>query len=120
MPGTTVGGWRAQQLHEVALTSFGLSDKFYGLNPIALRPAKKARPQRCSNADGNRYAYLLTDKGHKGRLLFVLFPQRLYGRSPNVSFTTVPTPNSSPTAHSKRPCQSRRLIRKVIQLLDAT
>jgi hypothetical protein len=32
--GTTVGGWRAQQLHEVLVTSFGLSDNRYRLNQL--------------------------------------------------------------------------------------
>jgi hypothetical protein len=30
--GITVGGWRAQQLHEIIVTSFGLSDQRYRLN----------------------------------------------------------------------------------------
>ncbi|TCG02858.1 hypothetical protein BZM27_52720 [Paraburkholderia steynii] len=69
--GTTVGGWRAQQLHEVLLTSFGLSDKRYGLNQLRYDLRKK-RAHALLARDGNRYAYRLTDKGVKVALLFVL------------------------------------------------
>ena len=101
--GTTVGGWRAQQLHEVLVTSFGLSDKRYGLNQLRY-DLRKMRAHALLERDGNRYAYRLTDKGVKVALLFVLFHQRSTARLPTVSFTTAPTPTSSPTANSKRPC----------------
>jgi hypothetical protein len=32
--GTTVDGWRAQQLHNAILMSFGVPAKRYGLNPL--------------------------------------------------------------------------------------
>ena len=54
--GTTVGGWRAQQLHEVLVTSFGLSDKRYGLNQLRY-DLRKMRAHALLERDGNRYAF---------------------------------------------------------------
>ena len=76
--GTTVGGWPAQQLHEIILTSFGLSDKRYGLNQLRY-DLRKMRAHALLERDGNRYAYRLADKGLKVALVFVLFHQRLCG-----------------------------------------
>src|SRR4030095_11188273 len=62
--GTTVGGWRAQQLHQVILTSYGLNDKRYGLNQLRY-DLRKLRAHALLERDGTRYAYRLTDKGVK-------------------------------------------------------
>jgi hypothetical protein len=118
--GATVGGWRAQQLHEVLLTSFGLSDKRYGLNQLRY-DLRKMRAHALLERDGNRYAYRLTDKGVKVALLFVLFHQRLYGPLANSLFHHRPDANFQPDSKLEKAVhKADESIRKVIQLLDAT
>jgi hypothetical protein len=43
--GTAVGGWRAHQLHEVLVTSFGPVRQTLQPEPVVLRPAQDARPR---------------------------------------------------------------------------
>ena len=93
--GTTLGGWRAQQLHEIILTSFGLCDKRYGLNQLRY-DLRKMRAHALLERDGKRYAYRLTDKGVKIALLFVLFHQRLCGPLANSLFHHRPDANFQP------------------------
>ena len=52
---TTVGGWRAQQLHDAPLMSFGLSSKRYGLNQLRYDLCK-IRAHALLERDGTRYA----------------------------------------------------------------
>ena len=59
--GTTVGGWRAQQLHELIVTTFGLCDKRYGLNQLRY-DLRKMRAHALLERDANRYAYRLTGR----------------------------------------------------------
>ncbi len=118
--GTTVGGWRAQQLHEVLVTSFGLSDKRYGLNQLRY-DLRKMRAHALLERDGNRYAYRLTDKGVKVALLFVLFHQRLYGPLANSLFHHRPDANFQPDSKLEKAVhKADDSIRQVIQLLEAT
>ena len=63
---TTVGGWRAQQLHDALLMSFGLSGKRYGLSQLRY-DLRKMRAHALLERDGTRYAYRLTDKGGESR-----------------------------------------------------
>jgi hypothetical protein len=117
--GTTVGGWSALQLHEVILTSFGLSPKRYGLNQLRY-DLRKLRAHALIERDGTRYAYRLTDKGTKVAIVFVLFHQRLcgplandlFGRRPDAAFQ----PDSKLEAAVHKADAS---IAKVIQLLNA-
>ena len=116
--GTTVGGWRAQQLHEVILTSFGLSDKRYGLNQLRY-DLRKMRAHALLERDGTRYAYRLTDKGVKVALLFVLFHQRLCGPLANSLFHHRPNPNFQPDSKLEAALhKADASIRNVIQLLE--
>src|ERR1700756_3874328 len=48
---TTLGGWRAQQLHELVVTSFGLCDKRYGLNQLRY-DLRKMRAHALLERDG--------------------------------------------------------------------
>jgi len=45
--GTTAGGWRAQQLHDAVVASFGPSAKRYGLNQLRY-DLRKLRAPPCS------------------------------------------------------------------------
>jgi hypothetical protein len=117
--GTVVGGWRASQLHEALLVSFGLSTERYGLNPLRY-DLRQMRAHGLLERDGTRYAYRLTSKGVKVALLFVLFHQRLCGPLANSLFHHRP----HPTFQSKSPIeaalhQADDSIDKVIQLLKA-
>ena len=118
--GTTVGGWPAQQLHEIILTSFGLSDKRYGLNQLRY-DLRKLRAHALLERDGNRYAYRLTDKGVKVALLFVLFHQRLCGPLANSLFHHRPDATFQPDSKLEAAVhKADNSIRKVIELMEAT
>ena len=120
MPAPRSAAGAAQQLHEVLLTSFGLSDKRYGLNQLRY-DLRKMRAHALLERDGNRYAWRLTDKGVKVALLFVLFHQRLYGPLANSLFHHRPDANFQPDSKLEKAVhKADDSIRKVIQLLDAT
>lgn len=117
--GTTVGGWRAQQLHEVLLTSFGLSDKRYGLNQLRY-DLRKMRAHALIERVDKRYAYRLTDKGAKVALVFVLFHQRLCGPLANSLFGRPPNADFLPDSKLEAAMHKADVsIGKVIQLLQA-
>jgi hypothetical protein len=116
--GTTVGGWRAQQLHQVILTSFGLNDKRYGLNQLRY-DLRKLRAHALLERDGTRYAYRLTDKGVKVAMVFVLFHQRLCGPLANSLFSHRPNPNFQPDSKLEAAVhKADDSIQKVIELLE--
>jgi hypothetical protein len=116
--GTTVGGWRAQQLHEVILTSFGLSDKRYGLNQLRY-DLRKLRAHGLLERDGKRYAYRLTAKGVKVAMVFVLFHQRLCGPLANSLFNRRPNPRFQPDSKLEAAVhKADDSIQRVIELLE--
>jgi hypothetical protein len=117
--GTTVAGWRAQQLHNALLLSFDLSAKRYGLNQLRY-DLRKMRAHALLERDGTRYAYRLTDKGVKVALLFTLFHQRLCGPLANSLFHHRPDANFQPNSRLEAAVHTADVsIRNVIQLLEA-
>jgi hypothetical protein len=116
--GTTVGGWSAHQLHEVILTSFGLSAKRYGLNQLRY-DLRKLRAHALIERDGNRYAYRLSDKGAKVAIVFVLFHQRLCGPLAHDLFARRPDANFQPDSKLEAAVhKADASIAKVIHLLN--
>jgi hypothetical protein len=116
--GTTVGGWRASQLHDVVVASFGLSSKRYALSQLRY-DLRKLRAHALLERDGTRYAYRLTDKGVKVALLFVLFHQRLCGPLANSLFHHQPNPDFQPNSRLEAALhKADASIRNVIQLLE--
>jgi hypothetical protein len=117
--GTTAGGWRTDQLHEVILTSFGLNDKRYALNQLRY-DLRKLRAHALLERDGKRYAYRLTDKGIKVAMVFVLFHQRLCGPLANSLFNHRPNPNFQPDSKLEAAVhKADDSIQRVIELLGA-
>jgi hypothetical protein len=117
--GTTVGGWRTDQLHEVILTSFGLNDKTYAQNQLRY-DLRKLRAHALIERDGTRYAYRLTDKGIKVAMVFVLFHQRLCGPLANSLFNYRPNPNFQPDSKLEAAVhKADDSIQRVIELLGA-
>ena len=118
--GTTAGGWRAHELHEVILASFGLNDKRYGLNQLRY-DLRKLRAHALLERDGKRYAYRLSDKGVKVATVFVLFHQRLCGPLANRLFNHRPNPNFQPDSKLEAAVhKADDSIQNVIELLGAT
>jgi len=116
--GTTVGGWRAGQLHDALVASFGLSAKRYGL-PQLRYDLRKMRGHGLIERDGTRYAYRLTNRGVKVALLFMLFHERLYGPLANSLLHHRPNPEFQPDSKLEAALhQADRSIRNVIQLLE--
>ena len=117
--GTTVGGWRAKDLHPAVLTAFGITDNRYALNQLRY-DLRKMKAHGLLERDGKRYAYRLTDKGMKVALTFVLFHQRLCGPLAHSLFHHQPDPASRPKSKLETAFhQADDSIRKIIQLLEA-
>ena len=116
---TTIGGRRAQQLHQALVMSFGLSAKRYGLSQLRY-DLRKMRAHALLERDGTCYAYRLTHKGVKVALLFVLFHQRLCGPLANSLFHHRPDANFQPDSKLETAVHKADVsIRNVIQLLEA-
>jgi hypothetical protein len=81
--GTHVGGWTAKEIHQSVLTTFGLSERSYGLNQLRY-DLRKLKGHGLLERDGSRYAYRLTSKGVQVGLLFLLFHKRRDARSPRL------------------------------------
>src|SRR5271168_3088240 len=116
--GTHVGGWTAKDIHQSVLTTFGLSERSYGLNQLRydLRKLKGHGPLE---RDGSRYAYRLTTKGVDVALLFLFFHKRLLGPLANSRFHHKPEPTLSPnskleTAYHK----ADQAIENIVNLLQ--
>jgi len=111
--------WRAQQLHEVLVTSFGLSDKCYGLEPIGATTAKDARPRA---ARTRRQSICLPPhrQGVKVALLFVSSDRAYTGPLANSLFTTARRQLPARQQTRKGHAQSRRLHTPSHSTLEAT
>ena len=107
--GTTVGGWRAQQLHEAILTSFHISPDRYGASQLRY-DLRKMRAHGLLQRDGARYAYRLTDKGVKVALVFLLFHQRLCGPIAHSLFSHRRPPTAPPASPIEAAYQQGRPI----------
>jgi hypothetical protein len=117
--GTTVGGWRAKDVHAAVLTSFGITANRYGLNQLRY-DLRKLKAHALLERDGKRYAYRLSEKGTRVALMFVLFHKQLCGPLANSLFHHQPDAASRPkskleTAFHKADAS----IQNIIQLLEA-
>ena len=100
--GTHVGGWTAKDIHQSVLTTFGLSERSYGLNQLRY-DLRKLKGHGLLERDGSRYAYRLTSKGIQVALLFLFFHKRLCGPLANSRFHHRPNPQHRPNTDSKPP-----------------
>jgi hypothetical protein len=117
--GTTVGGWRAKDIHAAVITAFGITADQYGLNRLRY-DLRKLKAHRLLVRDGKRYAYRLSEKGTRVALMFVLFHHKLCGPLANSLFHHQPDAALRPkgkleTAFHKADCS----IQSIIQLLEA-
>ena len=117
--GTQVGGWTAKEIHQAVITTFGLSEKRYGLNQLRY-DLRKLKGHGLPERDGSRYAYRLTTKGVEVALLFLFFHKRLCGPLANSRFHHQPDlqhrPNSKlETAYHR----ADKAIQSVVELLAA-
>jgi hypothetical protein len=117
--GTTVGGWRAKDIHDAVLTAFGIPADRYGLNQLRY-DLRKMKAHGLLERDGKRYAYRLSDKGTKVALMFVLFHQQLCGPLANSLFHRQPDAPSCPKSKLETAFhKADDSIRNIIRLLEA-
>lgn len=117
--GTTVGGWRAKDIHAALLTAFGITAHRYGLNQLRY-DLRKMKGHGLLERDGKRYAYRLSDKGTKVALLFLLFHKRLCGPLANSLFHHRPDADSRPKSKLQTAFhKADTSIQNIIQLLEA-
>ncbi len=117
--GTTVGGWRAKDIHHAILTTFGIATDRYGLNQLRY-DLRKMKAHGLAERDGKRYAYRLTEKGIKVALLFVLFHKQLCGPLANSLFHHQPDAAFRPKSNLETAFHmADDSIRNIIHLLEA-
>ena len=117
--GTKLAGWRAQQIHQAVLKTYGLSPAAYGLNQLRY-DLRKMRAHGLLQRDGTRYAYRLTHKGNQVALLFLLFHQRLFGPLANGLFHHRPHPQHAPQSKLEVAYhKADAAIDQIVQLLAA-
>jgi hypothetical protein len=116
---TTVGGWRAKDIHAAVLTAFGITADRYGLNQLRY-DLRKMKGHGLLERDGSRYAYRLSDKGTKVALIFLLFHKRLCGPLANSLFHHQPDAAACPKSKLETAFhKADRSIQNIIQLLEA-
>jgi hypothetical protein len=117
--GTTVGGWRAKNIHAAVLTAFGLTADRYGLNQLRY-DLRKLKGHGLLERDGGRYAYRLSDKGTKVALMFVLFHKQICGPLANSLFHHQPDAALRPKSKLETAFHKADIsIQNIICLLEA-
>jgi hypothetical protein len=117
--GTHVGGWTAKEIHQSVRTTFGLSERFYGLNQLRY-DLRKLKGHGLLERDGSRYAYRLTPKGVQVALLFLFFHKRLCGPLANSRFHHRPDPQHRPNSRLEAAYhRADKAIQNIVDLLAA-
>ena len=117
--GTHVGGWTSKQIHQAVLTTFGLSERSYGLNQLRY-DLRKLKGHGLLERDGSRYAYRLTSKGVQVALLFLFFHKRLCGPLANSRFHRRPDPQNRPDSRLEAAYhRADKAIQNIVDLLAA-
>jgi hypothetical protein len=116
---TTVGGWRAKQIHHAVLTGFKLSASAYGLNQLRY-DLRKLKGHGLLQRDERRYAYRLTTKGVQVALLMSFFHKRLCGPLANSCFHHQPDPEHHPAGQLELAYhRADKGIQRIVDLLAA-
>ena len=117
--GTHVGGWTAKEIHQSVRTTFGLSERSYGLNQLRY-DLRKLKGHGLLERDGSRYAYRLTPKGVQVALLFLFFHKRLCGPLANSRFHHTPNPQHRPNSRLEAAYhRADKAIQNIVDLLAA-
>ena len=117
--GTHVGGWTAKEIHQSVRTTFGLSERSYGLNQLRY-DLRKLKGHGLLERDGSRYAYRLTPKGVQVALLFLFFHKRLCGPLANSRFHRRPDPQNRPDSRLEAAYhRADKAIQNIVDLLAA-
>lgn len=117
--GTQLNGWRSADIHQIVLTSFGLSSDRYTLTQLRY-DLRKRKAHGLLERSGKRYLYRLTDKGTKVALMFVLFHQRVCGPLSNSLFHHRPEESHKPTSRLETAYyKADRAIQQVLDQLAA-
>ena len=116
---THVGGWTAKEIHQSVRTTFGLSERSYGLNQLRY-DLRKLKGHGLLERDGSRYAYRLTPKGVQVALLFLFFHKRLCGPLANSRFHHRPDPQHRPNSRLEAAYhRADKAIQNIVDLLAA-
>jgi hypothetical protein len=117
--GNNIGGSTAKQIHHTILTTFRLTDSWYGLNQLRY-DLRKLKAHGLLERDGARYAYRLTTKGIQVALLFLLFHKRLCGPLANSLFRHHPHTTHHPNSKLETAFhRADKAIQQIIDLLQA-
>jgi hypothetical protein len=113
--GTKIGAWRSAEIHEAALTAFGMRPENYSFTQLRY-DLRKLRAHALLERDGQRYAYRLTQKGNKAAFLFVLFHKRVCGHLANSPFNRPPSLPLHPHQARDRSRRADLSIERLLQI----
>ena len=117
--GTKINGWRSAEIHQAILETFVLKAADYTLTQLRY-DIRKLKKHGLLKRHGKRYAYILTEKGNKSALLFVLFHKRVCGPLANSLFNKPPQPDLKPATRIETAYRrADKSIEQVVQLLAA-
>ena len=109
----------AKDIHQSVLTTFGLSERSYGLNQLRY-DLRKLKGHGLLERDGSRYAYRLPSKGIQVALLFLFFHKRLCGPLANSRFHHRPDPQHRPNSRLEAAYhRADKAIQNIVDLLAA-
>lgn len=113
--GTQLNGWCSGDIHQTALTTFGLAATTYTLNQLRY-DLRKMKAHGLLERIGRSYRYRLTEKGARAALMFILFHKRVCGPLANSLFHHRPDEALKPA--SKLETAYHRADRAIEQVLD--
>jgi hypothetical protein len=117
--GTQLSGWRTAQIHQSILTAFNLSRQNYTLNQLRY-DMRKMKAHGLLERHAAQYSYLLTEKGTKVALMFVLFHKYLCGPLANSLFHHQAVSSLQPNSKLEKAYhKADASIQRVIDLLEA-
>ena len=115
--GTELNGWPSKTIYEAAVMNYELTD--YKINQLRY-DLRKLKAHGLVERKGNQYKYVLTDKGRKVAVMFVLFNRRLFGPLANSLFKYKPDERFMDGNRLERAYyQAYHSIEKVVELLAA-
>ncbi len=117
--GSQLHGWQSADIHQAALTTFGLSADAYTITQLRY-DLRKMKAHGLLQRIGRGYRYRLTDKGVKVTLMFILFHKRVCGPLANSLFHHRPDEKLKPDSKIESAYhKADHAIQQVLELLAA-
>jgi hypothetical protein len=117
--GSKIHGCNARHIHQMSLDRFQISPAAYSFNQLRY-DLRKMKAHGLIARDSGRYVYVLTEKGTRVALLFLLFHQRLFGPLAHSQFVKRPVAKHCPNSKLERAySRADAAIDQIVELLHA-